>query len=47
MARLVGQGLRKLVNQLMALNDERRDFSGQQERIEPTCGAIQFHTVHR
>lgn len=47
MARLVDQGLRKLVNQLMALNDERRDFSGQQERIEPTCGAIQFRTVHR
>lgn len=28
MGRLVEQGLRKLVNRLIALNDERRDFSG-------------------
>lgn len=31
MGRLVEQGLRKLVNRLIALNDERRDFSGRQD----------------
>lgn len=47
MGRLVEQGLRKLVNRLIALNDERRDFSGQQDRGEEGLleRSSSFHTV--
>lgn len=47
MGRLVEQGLRKLVNGLIALNDERRDFSGQQDRGEEGLleRSSSFHTV--
>lgn len=47
MGRLVEQGLRKLVNRLIALNDERRDFSGQQDREEEGLleRSSSFHTV--
>lgn len=48
MGRLVEQGLRKLVNRLIALNDERRDFSGQQDRGEEGLleRSSSFHRVY-